>query len=52
MGIVGTVLKLQKDDQLLYYAATVHRDFDNLGIGITCEETKEVKFSFEIQVAK
>jgi hypothetical protein len=33
VSLVGAILKLQSDDQLLYYAATVHRDFDRLGIG-------------------
>ena len=50
MGIVGAVLELQRDDQLLYYVATVHRDFDNLGIGTTCDKTKLVDFCFKIQV--
>lgn len=50
MGIVGAVLQLQKDDQLLYYVATVHRDFDNLGIGTTCDKTKLVDFCYQIQV--
>ena len=50
MGIVGAVLELQRDDQLLYYVVTVHRDFDNLGIGTTCDKTKLVDLCFKIQV--
>lgn len=33
MGIIGAILKMQKDEKLLYYACTYHRDYDNLGIG-------------------
>lgn len=50
LGIIGTILGIQKDDQLLYYATTVHRDFDNLGIGKHCDGTEYVEFCYSIQV--
>jgi hypothetical protein len=50
VGIIGAILKIQNDDQLLYYPVTVSKDFDNLGIGINCDNTRFVKFCYQIQV--
>lgn len=49
VGTIGAILKLQADDQLLYYAGTLSRDFDKLGIGPHDRTTKFVEFSYVIQ---
>jgi hypothetical protein len=50
IGIIGKVLQLKKDDKLYYYAATISRDFDNLGIGKEiCDGDKLVQFCYQIQ---
>jgi hypothetical protein len=49
VGLIGAILKLQDDDQILYYPVTVSKDFDNLGIGKKCDDTKFVKFCYQIQ---
>jgi hypothetical protein len=49
VGIIGAILKIQNDDQLLYYPVTVSKNFDNLGIGLNCDETRFVKLCYQIQ---
>jgi hypothetical protein len=50
IGIIGAILQIQKDDKLLYYATTLHRDFDNLGIGTHCDGTPYVELCYSIHV--
>lgn len=50
-GIIKKVLKLNKDDQLLYYTARFTKDFDNLGIGSYDKKYDKVELGYEI-VAK
>lgn len=53
VGIIGAILEMQKDDQLLYYAATFHRDFDNLGIGKKrCDQTNYVELCYEVKAGE
>ncbi len=47
-----SILKIQRDDQIYYYAATISRGFDNLGIGENRDGNSFVEFCYEIQVGR
>ena len=51
INVIGVTLKMNRDDQICYYAATFTDKFDNLGVG-EHRHTKpnEVEFSYEILV--
>jgi hypothetical protein len=50
VGLIGAILKLQKDDQLLFYPATVTRDFDGYLPGLHCDIKRYVDFCYEIRL--
>lgn len=45
--IIGKILQLEKDDQLIYYPITVTREFDNYALGTHCDTNRYVEFCFE-----
>lgn len=50
IGIIGAILKLQKDSKLCYYVATISRDFDNLAVGQQIEyKNRYVSLSYKIE---
>lgn len=49
INIIGGILKMNRDDQICYYAATFTDKFDNLGVGPHRHaKPNEVEFSYEI----
>jgi hypothetical protein len=48
IGVIKRVLKINEDDQLLYYAARFTKDFDNLGVGKYDNKYDKVELGYEI----
>lgn len=49
INIIGGILKMNRDDQICYYAATFTDKFDNLGVGQHRHtKSNEVEFNYEI----
>lgn len=49
INIIGGILKMNRDDQICYYAATFADKFDNLGVGQHRHtKSNEVEFNYEI----
>jgi hypothetical protein len=48
IGVIKRILRVNEDDQLLYYAARFTKDFDNLGVGSYDKNYEKVDLGYEI----